>query len=88
MTTVKIYKLPQNMLGYEDEVESQKGVELLKRVRNRHRDVNKEIEVTLILARHFSGRADEAVTEYATVADRLGGLANDPYFLSRMGHCP
>ena len=71
-----------DMLNYEDEIESQKGVELLKRMRNRHRDVNKEIEVTLILARHFlaNGRAEEAVAEYATVADRQGGLANDPTF--------
>ena len=78
------------MLEYEDEVESQKGVELLKRMRNRHRDVNKEIEVTLILARHFlaNGRAEEAVTEYATVADRQGGLGGGPNILSRMGHRP
>ena len=70
------------MLNYDDPVESQKGVELLKRMRNRHRDVNKEIEVTLILARHFlaNGRFENAVTEYATVCRPPWWLGRGPVF--------
>ncbi|TVR41777.1 MAG: hypothetical protein EA402_12605 [Planctomycetota bacterium] len=73
-------RIAREMLN--DPENAQRGVIMLQRVRQRHRDVNREIEVTLILARHHlaEGKPHLAVTEFATVADRHGGLFEDPNF--------
>lgn len=75
-------RIAREILADADPVTAEKGVQLLKRVRRRHRDVSREIEVTLLLARHFlaQGNAKNAVTEYATVAERHGTLVDDPNF--------
>ncbi|TVR13255.1 MAG: hypothetical protein EA401_07180 [Planctomycetota bacterium] len=75
-------RIALEMMADENPVDAQKGVKLMERVRRRHRDIDKEIEVSLHLARHHyqRGHYEQANEEFRQVANRKGGLYDDPQF--------
>lgn len=75
-------RIAVEMMADPDPTDAQKGVKLLERVRRRYRDIDKEIEVSMLLAQHHydRGHYEKAHQEFRQVANRQGGLHPDPRF--------